>query len=416
MSDARAIAATTATLRNLLLRGVPLLDPTLSDLEVTAQPLDLARRGVTSAQLNLFLYETVVNGAWRNMDIPYQVRPGETSAPPLPLDLRYLITAFGREENDNEAVSHRVLGGALSLLHDHPVIGRDEIALALPDTGLEEQFERLRITQLPLSLDEMSKLWTAFQTQYRLSTAFEVTVALIHSRRPTRSVLPVLRRGTADRGAAVLAGGFPELREILPPRSQPAVRLGEDLVIRGERLTSGNATARFTHLRLDSSVSMPFAAGDRADEIRVHLADQTQDPNALSRWAPGFYAVALVVARPGLPPLASNARAFALAPRIVVTPTAATAGTITLTIRCEPRIVDGQGVSLLFGDRQAAYETIDTPADPTQPTTLTFVIPDVAAGIYTVRLRVDGVDSIPVVVTGTPPLPAFDPAQQVVVT
>ena len=73
MSDARAIAATTATLRTLLLRGVPLLDPTLSDLEVTAQPLDLARRGVTSAQLNLFLYETVVNGAWRNMDVPYQV-------------------------------------------------------------------------------------------------------------------------------------------------------------------------------------------------------------------------------------------------------------------------------------------------------------------------------------------------------
>jgi hypothetical protein len=33
-----------------------------------------------------------------------------------------------------------------------------------------------------------------------------------------------------------------------------------------------------------------------------------------------------------------------------------------------------------------------------------------------VRLRVDGVDSIPVIVTGTPPLPAFDPAQQVVIT
>jgi hypothetical protein len=28
-------------------------------------------------------------------------------------------------------------------------------------------------------------------------------------------------------------------------------------------------------------------------------------------------------------------------------------------------------------------------------------------------LRVDGVDSIPVVLSGTPPIPTFDPAQQV---
>jgi hypothetical protein len=50
------------------------------------------------------------------------------------------------------------------------------------------------------------------------------------------------------------------------------------------------------------------------------------------------------------------------------------------------------------------------------PTTLTFSIPNVDAGSYVVRLRVNGVDSIPVIYSGTPPLPAFDGSQTVTVT
>ena len=46
--------------------------------------LDKARNGNNTAnQLNLFLYQTMVNAAWRNMDMPRQVKPGETGQPPL---------------------------------------------------------------------------------------------------------------------------------------------------------------------------------------------------------------------------------------------------------------------------------------------------------------------------------------------
>jgi hypothetical protein len=86
---------------------------------------------------------------------------------------------------------------------------------------------------------------------------------------------------------------------------------------------------------------------------------------------------------------------------------------VNLTLTCEPRIADGQRVLLLFGDRQVAPSSISTPADTTQPTTLAFAVPDVAAGGYLVRLRVDGVDSIPVIYSGTPAVPAFDPLQKV---
>jgi len=68
---------------------------------------------------------------------------------------------------------------------------------------------------------------------------------------------------------------------------------------------------------------------------------------------------------------------------------------------------------LLFGERPVDPKSVNTPADTTQPTTLTFSIPAVAPGHYVARLRVDGVDSIPVLYAGTPPMPAFDPAQTV---
>ena len=67
MSNVLAIAATTRTLRNLLLAQVPALDAELSDLEVTLQPPDVARKGISKAQLNLFLYQVVANAAWRNL-------------------------------------------------------------------------------------------------------------------------------------------------------------------------------------------------------------------------------------------------------------------------------------------------------------------------------------------------------------
>lgn len=415
MSNALAIAACTATLRNLLLAQVPLLDSDLSDLEVTTQPLDLARKNVTKAQLNLFLYQTVVNGAWRNMDMPRQLRPGETGSPPLALNLHYLITAYGRGETDNDAVSHRVLGGAMSVLHDHTALGRTEIAAALPGNDLGEQFERLRITPLPMSLEELSKLWTVFQTQYRVSAAYEVTVVLIDSRAPVKAPLPVLQRGEGDRGAAAIAGLPPSVTEVRPPRLQPAARLGDDIAIVGEHLTIADTTVRFTSPRLAQPIELAPASGKKPGELTVHLPGKIEDPGVVSSCLPGYYTVALVVRRIGLPAMVSNEVAFALAPQITVSPTSAVPGTVNLTLTCEPRIVTGQRVLLLFGDRQLEPDSVTNPSDTTQPTTVVATIPSVLADSYVVRLRVDGVDSIPVAYTGTPPVPSFDPLQTVTV-
>ena len=414
MSNALAVAATTATLRKLLLNQVPKLDSDLSDLEVTTQPLDVARKGITKAQLNLFLYQTVTNAGWRNLDMPRQVRQGETGTPALALNLHYLLTTYGRGESDNDAVSHRVLGAAMSVMNDHPVVSRTAIRAALAGNDLADQFEPLKITQLPLAIEEISKLWMVFMTQYRISAAYEVTVVLIDSKTPVRSPLPVLARGTGDLGWPATASTAPVLTGVRPARSQPAARLGEDVTVAGDQLVT-SARARFTSTRVAQPVELPVAGGDTS-EITVQLPGKAADPGALTRWAPGLYTLALLIRRPGAPTVASNEVTFMLAPQITVTPTTAVHGTVALTITCEPRILPGQRVLLLFGDHQAEVASISTPPNPAQPTTLLFSLPGVTAGRYLVRLRVDGADSIPVLYSGTPPVPSFDPAQTVVVT
>jgi hypothetical protein len=101
-----------------------------------------------------------------------------------------------------------------------------------------------------------------------------------------------------------------------------------------------------------------------------------------------------------------------------VAPLAAAAGNINLTVTCSPRLRPEQEphTLLVFGRRTVAPATINTPADPLQPTTLTFTVPAVAAGQYLVRLRVEGIESLAVTITGSPAKLDPDPQQRVTVT
>src|SRR6266704_5678193 len=104
MSNPRAIAAVTATLRHILdgtmrslLQHVYSDDTELQNILITTKPPDKARDDQNNDQLNLFLYQVLPNAAWRNMDIPQHLRSGETGIPPLALNLYYMLTAYGKD-------------------------------------------------------------------------------------------------------------------------------------------------------------------------------------------------------------------------------------------------------------------------------------------------------------------------------
>ncbi|RAN77917.1 hypothetical protein B5P43_17905 [Bacillus sp. SRB_336] len=426
MSSTWAVAVVTAALRNLLQTTVPLLDAALSDLTVTTRTPDMARKTVSGASLNVFLYGTAVNAGWRNQDPP-RTRPGEQATPPLALNLHYLVTAYGRDDADQDAVSHRALAAAMGVLHDHPVLSPDELTAALANSDVAGQPERLRVTPLPLSTDELSKLWTAFQTNLRVSAAYEVTVVLIDSHNPGSAALPVLARGGHDEGVLTVLGAAATLTSLTPPRSQAAAELGQTVAVTGTSLTPVDTSLRFTSMWRPLPPVPPLppvevapAPGPGAGRLQAVLPDLAADPGAWGRWVPGFYTVSAVTRTAGLPAAVSNSAAFALAPAISVSPHAPTAVSVggTVTLSCSPRIGAGQDVVVLCGGAGArATVSNPSPADPgyeSTPTMVTFSVPAVPSGLHPVRLRVDGVDSIPVTFTGA--VPAFDPAQQVRVT
>jgi hypothetical protein len=423
MSNALAIAAVTATLRSLIIRGVP----DLPNGNVTTKALDKARSaGASPNQINIFLYQILPNAGWRNMDLARQVRPGETGQPPLALNLYYLITAFGQD--DDETLAHQWLGRAMSVLHDHSLLGASEIKDAttqlFPTSDLDVQTERLRIALQPMPMEEMSRLWTALQGQYRLSAAYEVTVVLIESTRQVSAPLPVLQRGAGDQGVFAVASPSPSITsvqpDVQPPNTQPSVRLGDALIIKGQHLDTGGISVRFTRQpvpagpALAETITIAPLGGGREDELRVQLPAPS-DPGALANWAPGFYTVSLVVAPPNLPSWTTAESQIKLAPTITVAAQRAAAGDL-VTITCTPRLRDKQQVMVLFdGVPLLAPPQISTPADTAKPTSVQFAVPAVNKASYVVRLRVDGVDSLPVITAGTAPVLQFDDSQKITV-
>jgi hypothetical protein len=352
--------------------------------------------------LNLFLYHVAPNGAFRNADLPKQVRPGERGQPPLPLTLDYLVTTYGKDD-------HLLLGKTMSVLHDTPLISPDVIKGVLEKADLHLQIERVRLTWQPLSLEDMYRLWNGFQTQYRISAAYQVSVVLIESTRAVNAALPVIRRGEKDDGVRSSAGATPFLTALVLPQSQPSVRLGDTFVIQGLNLTADNVRVRFVHEALPAPIELAPTPGEVAGELNVTIPDTAA---AMSAWVPGLYTVSLVVARPDTPRWTTNELTLGLAPRITRSPSTVNTGD-TLTVTCAPRVRKDQRVLVVVGRQQAPPLSITNDADLTKPTTFTFKTPALDAGAHLVRLRVDGVDSIPVIRKGDPPIPTFDPDQMV---
>jgi hypothetical protein len=407
LSNHQAIAAVTATLRSLLNRGLGVND-------VTVRPPDRVSTTNGSSHLNLFLYQTSQNAALRNMNIPPQAKPGETGTPPLSLNLYYLITAYGADDANEDITSHQLLGRAMNVLHDHPLLGSQEIkdaSSSVTGSDLHNQIERIRITPQPMTLEEMSKLWATFQTNYRISAAYEVAVVLIESTRAAKTPLPVLKRGKEDQGADAQGGLtlVPMLESIKLPVGQLSAKLGDELTIEGFNLSGTN---------LKVLILPPYKTEEK-DEIQLTISGQSTDeeikaklPTDPTIFPAGYYKLRVKVHKgEEVFDRSTNTLLFAVAPKVIDPPLPFDAnfdvdGNVTFTITPEPQVLLQQHAALLLGELEVVAKPRAAKADP-----LVFFIKNPLAGKYLVRLRVDGVDSLLVDTTKTPPV--FDQNQVV---
>ena len=425
MSNGLAIAAVTRVLQDLLQNGLAAagIDGAVGgSITVSALPPDriLGENGEAEAtQLNLFLHQITPNAAWRNADLPTRDGGFERVADSLlGLNLHYLLTAYTAAEFQGEIL----LGHAMQVLHDNAVLSRSYIrgvldnppggAMAGPTlqaligSDLPEQLELIRIWPQLLSTDDISRLWTAFQSHYRTTTAYEVAVVLLERKRRKLTPLPVLTRGAPvpgtgrDEGVAVRPSVLPPVPTLLrigPPGDQPAARMGDLLQLIGHHLGTEQVQVRFVELPGDQVLTLtPVETSDEGLTVQLPLPPPPAPPPPPSplneaSWRVGLYRVGVMVGPAGGPLRGTNDLGVLLAPRISAISTASAGGTQTFSLTCTPPVRRSQSAALIVGTRELV---LDPPLAVDQATQLNFTATGFAPGTYPVRLRVGGHDSL----------------------
>ncbi|MER6187914.1 DUF4255 domain-containing protein [Streptomyces sp. NPDC001652] len=433
MSSPLSLGAVSAVLRNLLDNGLVDTAPALGTVKVTAVAPDTIAVDEPDAppSLNLFLYRVTPNQGWRNTDLPaYDGDGARRTNPPLALDLHYLLTAYGSADFQAEIM----LGYAMYLLHERPVLDRAAIRRALDPNplgpsilppafqaltaaDLADQAEAITVTPEPLDTEELARLWSAMQAHYRPTAGYVVSVVLIQATKPSRPALPVLTRGPVDRstgrdrGVVVepsLLPPFPTLERVGIPHARQAARLGDTITLFGHHLAGASATAHFGHRLLDEPNEVAVGTVTDPHTIEVPLpsgADAERD------WPAGLWTVTVSVVPPGAAESRrSTAVALPLAPRPSLPPVSvardAATGAVTVVLDVRPRVRPAQSARLALGGTEAEA---DEHRDPLAP--LTFRLPGLTAGPKWARLTVDGVESLLVDRSAAPPV--FDPGQAV---
>jgi hypothetical protein len=410
MSDALAISAVTATLQYWLTQVFG-SSTALSGVVVSAKAPDIVQTEITAAgaqlQVNLFLHQVTHNAALRNLDLPSLAADGATqlSSPALALDLHYLMTAYATEDCEAEAL----LGYAVLMLHDNPVLARNDIATALqnlPSTqtlapalqtaGLASQIEMLKVTPEMLGREELAWIWTALKADYRPTYAFQASLVTIQSQATTLSALPVLQRQIS--AAPGLVTGLPTLTAAIPPGGQQAAQLGDTVTVTGASLM-GSTSVQLINSRLGINQTLPATASVSGASFQFSVPNPPLPPDLPA----GMYSLSATFTVAGQPTI-SNSVPMAISATIDATWAPGTLGqgtNVAVPVPCVPYLQPGQEVSLLIGGQQAPADPFTT---PTRTPSFTFAkLQSTGGSAVPVRLRVDGVDSpILNLASGTP--------------
>jgi Pvc16 N-terminal domain len=289
----------------------------------------------------------------------------------------------------------------------------------LSATDVLDQVEQIKVVPHLMGTEEMSRLWMAFQTSYRPSAVYQVSVVLLQNRRPASAPLPVLSIGPVDQttkrpaGVTVnsdMSAPTPTLTTAVPPNGQPAVRVGETLAVTGFHLADGPAVLRFTHTQTGIVNDLPVPAGSAtATQLSIALGA------AANPWRAGFYTVKALIGS-GTAMRVTNALPIALAPTVgTVTKTGSGAATV-LTVTFTPSVWQAQRVSCLIGTQEFSPDNfpppVSNPPSPDPVSQLNFTLDPSALGgaVPWLRLRVDDAESLLILYSAKPP--AFDPAQK----
>ena len=344
-------------------------------------------------QVNIFLHQVTHNAAWRNVDFASKSSDGTTRTgnPPLALNLHYLLTVYGSASWQSEAL----LGFALMMLYEAPVLTRNDITSAISEitnplsqfystntlnssldtTGIEDQIELMKITPESMSREELAWLWTALKADYRTTFPFQVSVVLMQPDLPMSFALPVLQTVFAPgQPDSVVPMQPPQILTVQTPSGQMGATPGSTVTVTGEFLTGANQVS-LSNTRYGVQFTIPVT------QSQGELLSFALPSDAAGEYPAGVYdlTVQFINSSSGTVQVSSNTLPLAVAPSLPATQTATTVvtgSTTTVTISSfSPAIWEGQEVILSLSVLGTPYTSVSAQAEPFSalPASLTFI-------------------------------------------
>jgi hypothetical protein len=165
MSTSTAIGDVTRSLADLLTKeqdpkgsfGVSLKSP--ADEEIDEKTINLY---LFRIEENLF----AKNRAWQAVgdDVLHRT--------PLSLNLFYVVTPYAKQQEDG----HRILGQAMRIFYDYAILEPHLLGEPLQHTA-----DPLKLELCAFNLEDLTRVWNAFNKQYRLSVCYQVRIVFIDS-------------------------------------------------------------------------------------------------------------------------------------------------------------------------------------------------------------------------------------------
>ena len=380
MSDYRAIASVTATLRSML---QDLADVVVPGTRVEAGP-PIAQNGTRSEPvIRIFLYAATPHATLRNIAQPVRRGDGSFDATPvLPLELHYLISFIG---DDPQLKAQILLGAVMTFLEvqalplPSDVRGAEAASRALDGdlTGglAANEIEMAQFVLETLDHDDLARIWGMFvNVPYAMSVGYRCALVLL---RPAIEPAPALPVAQALPIVASTPSPPLQLASVMPA-SAPAAE-GFAVTLRGAGIGRCASGVRF---------------GDSAAEATRIDAD-TLAVTVPAGLPAGAHSI--TVTAPGEGGIVSNPAAFALQPRILG-PIAVDRHWLqgsSVQIGIAPAWVPGQSARLLLNEITASGappRALSIAADPVSQatTSLRFGLPRLRAGRFLARIEIDG--------------------------
>ncbi|MCF4968213.1 DUF4255 domain-containing protein [Nostoc sp. CMAA1605] len=411
MSNYLAIATITATLQRTLQASVQM---DLDGARVTTVRPDRLGSGSPEAGVNIYLYDILMNPAWRSADLRQRhseekyIKRSQTG-----LDLYYLLTCYG---NDVELEPQRLMGSIIRTFNSKSNITTESIretvtdsTLAfLADSDLAEQVETISISPVDLNVEEISKIWSVFfQTPYSLSIAYKTSIVLIDGGDIPKKPLPVRnlqRHVTPYQPAIAQIKVREELAKIWQTQlaANPLILASSTLLIKGDKLSAditqvriGNVTAtpqKVTNQEITLELASIPVESLRAGMQSLQVIHPQQRVNSN---------IVPILLRPTIEEITvSNLKGRGNDPR-----------SAEITVRVNVSIELTQQLTLVLTELSpsqfAGYSYEKTKNRQNLSHSVTFIVNDCPPGTYLVRLVVDGAESLLTVDTD-PQSPTFE--------